>query len=1008
MVVAAACGALLVAALAGGTQARAGTAGSARAVRGALTAADAVSALALAVSSGQPVEALDQRTEWQQVFALPSGGYEATESLVPVRARRLDGSWVPVDTRLSFQADGSVAPGAIITGLTLSGGGNGPLYTLSDGTRSLSASWPYGALPVPVLSGDTAVYSGVLPGVNLLVSATAAGVSELIEVTSASAAANPALARITLPVTAAGLAVAADAGGGLSAADGSGAVVYAAPAPSMWDSAGAVAAPAGALAAGVAAAGAAGGADLTPEIGDHRAVLGVSASPGSVSLTPPAGVLDGASTVYPVFIDPSWSYTKATGATWSDVVWENSGAKYGDWEMADGTEGGIRAGVFCTPDTAGTCDAGALFGIVRSFVNFPVPSGMWGASYVDAHLSITQQHAWGCKSPALSIQAYDTENASGQNVATTSTTSWPGPAVKTLQSAVASDAGGSSSSCPAKTLNYAATGVAAVAAANKWAKLTLRLAALSSQEGWTQADVWTWKRYNAAGMTLQYYWRNAPDVPAAAGTQGVFNPVTGTTYTHCATSSGSPDYVGTASPVAAATVTDADNNNSTWNGNKGANGGNVEARFPWQDLTAVTSGTVAASQNGVNDVGLNPNGGSVSPQPGAGFSGALPGVSGDVFAWQAYATTPVNETDPLTGVKHPVLTGPASASCYFKVDTAAPPAPAAPASPTYTSGVAVNSTGTPGSFTFTDTGANVAGFRYGFTSVPSVYVPASGGSATVTITPFNPAELDLYVEAVSDGGVVSPLAAAPFRIDTIAPASGVSTLGYWKINEGSGAVADYAGTAGKGAGAALDKGTWVTGTAGPDGYASFLSNGGAVTANPVVGNNGSFSVSAWVNLSALQATPVTFPAMSQDGVNVPALTLGYQGTGTGGCGCWIFQIPQADSGSPTTAVYQAQSAALTAANTNVWTQLTGVYDAGHSVLYLYVNGAQAGQATGPSPWTYPATGPMRLGENLTGTTWPGYISDACAFYGALTLTDAQNLYKGGAGDGCADLNHTYP
>lgn len=135
------------------------------------TAAPAAAAVRLAAAqasalaaSGQPVEVMADRTDWTQVFAEPTGGFEMVQSLVPVRVQRPDGSWVPVDPTLSARPDGSVAPAAITTGLSLSGGGAGPMFTLSQGGRSLAVSWPFGSLPAPALSGATTTYANVLPG----------------------------------------------------------------------------------------------------------------------------------------------------------------------------------------------------------------------------------------------------------------------------------------------------------------------------------------------------------------------------------------------------------------------------------------------------------------------------------------------------------------------------------------------------------------------------------------------------------------------------------------------------------------------------------------------------------------------------------------------------------------------------------------------------------------------------------------------------------------------------
>ncbi len=80
-----------------------------------------------------------------------------------------------------------------------------------------------------------------------------------------------------------------------------------------------------------------------------------------------------------------------------------------------------------------------------------------------------------------------------------------------------------------------------------------------------------------------------------------------------------------------------------------------------------------------------------------------------------------------------------------------------------------------------------------------------------------------------------------------------------------------------------------------------------VTTRPVVGNNSSFSVSAWAQLPAgLEScgepcAGETYPVISQDGQNVPGFTLGYGA----GCGCWVFDMPASDSASATP--YSAQS-----------------------------------------------------------------------------------------------------
>lgn len=144
--------------------------GSIRPARAADTVApDEVTASAAAEASGVPVEALSDRTQYAQVFANPDGSFTYNAAPVPQRFQLADGTWTDVDTTLQQRADGTVAPVASPANLVLSGGGGGPMLTEKQGADSLSLGWPGGALPAPVLSGSSATYASVLPGVDLVI-----------------------------------------------------------------------------------------------------------------------------------------------------------------------------------------------------------------------------------------------------------------------------------------------------------------------------------------------------------------------------------------------------------------------------------------------------------------------------------------------------------------------------------------------------------------------------------------------------------------------------------------------------------------------------------------------------------------------------------------------------------------------------------------------------------------------------------------------------------------------
>nr|WP_309244438.1 hypothetical protein [Micromonospora parastrephiae] len=152
-------------------------------------------ALALAASCGQPVVVDSSRTELTQVTAQPDGRLRFEASVVPQRTRKA-GTWTDVDLGLARAEDGTWRPSAAVADVAFSGGGAAPLVTLRRDGKTMTLSWPGGALPTPSVSGDSATYPEVLAGVDLVVRATATGFTHALVIKSAAAAANPALREI--------------------------------------------------------------------------------------------------------------------------------------------------------------------------------------------------------------------------------------------------------------------------------------------------------------------------------------------------------------------------------------------------------------------------------------------------------------------------------------------------------------------------------------------------------------------------------------------------------------------------------------------------------------------------------------------------------------------------------------------------------------------------------------------------------------------------------------------
>ncbi|GAA3817907.1 hypothetical protein GCM10022226_43080 [Sphaerisporangium flaviroseum] len=423
-------------------------------------------AVAAARASGERVEVLSLRSETRQVFANADGTFTSETSALPERVRRGTG-WVDVDTTLRFAEDGTVQPVATPLDLAFSGGGTTPLGRIGQGGRSVAMSWP-GTLPKPVLDGDTATYESVLPGVDLKVTASVLGYSEVLVVKSRQAAANPALSKIRFGMRGTGVSVRRTETGGLRAVTEDGTSVFHAPAPRMWDSSGTV------LARPLAAA---------PRPDGRQAVMRVEATSGELVLTPDPRLLTGAGTVYPVYIDPEWTGYKQA---WTYVDRAYPSQEY--WNSSHMPEAGNYGS-----------------GIKRSFFRMD-SNNVNGTHILKATFRITQAKSWGCTSSPQAVQLWLTGGIS-------SSTTWNRqPSWVDWQDSVSSDAG-YSSSCPDKGIEFNVTGAIVKAAKSGWSSTTFGLKDYDD----TGSGTWGWKGFaNAPRLVIDY--NTPPSPPSGVGT----------------------------------------------------------------------------------------------------------------------------------------------------------------------------------------------------------------------------------------------------------------------------------------------------------------------------------------------------------------------------------------------------------------------------------------------------------------------------------------------------------
>ncbi|MEU6402194.1 hypothetical protein [Streptomyces sp. NPDC046985] len=250
--------------------------------------------------------------------------------------------------------------------------------------HTLAVSLPM-RLPAPTLSGATATYPDVLHGVDLTVTVDAqGGFSEVLVVKNASAAANPALKRLTLATHTRGVTVSSDHAGNITAADRAGHPVFSAPAPQMWDSTpthitanAAVRDPITGRrtdrASGLPVASSAQG----PGKGAHHAAIAAEATSKAITLTPSAPLLTGAKTVYPVYIDPFI----APSAPSFRQAWTQTNSYYhasSYWKSSDLLRVGYQ-------------DWDSPVFTARSFVQIGVPSQIYGSTVLSSQLNFTEE-----------------------------------------------------------------------------------------------------------------------------------------------------------------------------------------------------------------------------------------------------------------------------------------------------------------------------------------------------------------------------------------------------------------------------------------------------------------------------------------------------------------------------------------------------------------------------------------------------------------------------------------
>ena len=712
---------------------------------------------------GSKVEVLDDRTDSSQTFANPDGTFSYQAYAIPQWIQQ-SGTWKALDPTLTATATGSYAPALSQSPLVLSGGGSGPLATMTENGKQFSVTWPT-ALPAPTVSGATATYADVLPsGVDLQVTATAAGgIEETLIVENAAAAADPALADLEQTTgTSAGDTVSVDAGGNLTVADSHGNTLVTSPAPVMWDSATSTApatapdSPDSTASASPSSSAMTGGANAAgpeqvkvasldegstthstsrgPGSRAHQARVKVTVGNHRLGLSPDHSLLTAKSTVFPVYIDPAYVPHPATGTTldWDEVqqaypTTSNYNAAPGDG-LAVGYQG------FSSPT-----------GIERSFYELSIPSAVDKATILSATLNTTVTYAATSGSNSDTVGVF---SACAMN----SATDWNNQPCKysvgnpNYPNANATATFTTTSTSPNKAVSFNVTaGLQAIAngSSTNW---TLGL--FNSTE---TNDVDLVRFADNPTFTITY---NHPPATPASTAMTPSNTVGSTAYS----SSGTPKL--------SSSATDAD-------------GDTVQL-----DYQVLSGSTVEAS------------GATAFVNSGTAATWApTTALANGAYTWQVRA---------YDGQAYSAW----SAASAFTVDTTAPPAPTVSCG-TYPANAWTAPVQSGSACTFTDTSGDVSGYQYSLDGAAPVTVNGSTGTATVGSMTGSPAGASftgwhtLSVKALSDAAVPGTATAYGFGVgsagmntpdqstsSTTFPLSatvdaGVGTTGYFQYRVGT-------------------------------------------------------------------------------------------------------------------------------------------------------------------------------------------------------------------------------
>ncbi|MFB7467326.1 LamG-like jellyroll fold domain-containing protein [Streptomyces sp. NPDC056224] len=832
--------------------------------------------------------------------------------------------------------------------------------TIDHGGRSMSLDWQAGALPKPVLDGDSAVYAEVLPGVDLRMTATLKGFREVLVVKTPEAAKNPKLQRVEFDLKAKDIRLNTSKDGGLAATDANGNRVFKAPPALMWDSKGAPAPLALSPKEKVAAAKSEGGVLPAPPVGSEPAAepadgpaigsqvaqMAVHVDADSLAVVPDATLLKQSDpTAFPLYIDPSVALDDGTEHT----ALRNDGVSFWNWDNGDDGLGkgmgkcGSWNGYYCGPGY-----------VQRLYFEFS-PSKLVGKEVLSARFRITEPWAFQCDTRNVWLVRMDGEMSPSTN--------WGN---KPNYADLMGDrwlSAGRGSACdpnsPAAPVEFSdnlpdepdenLTPTVRDFANGTYNRLNLELRAEN------ESDTAAWKRFrNDAVLSVDYIGK--PNTPIYVGLVAGSGEI-------CSNDPVKPSIVSDPTPAMTA-ITE-----TVWGGEDGAS-----LRIATQTEKRETVIVGGIGQSSWVPVKANSGDAAFIERPSSGYVGDNVKVPSEPPAtltegalyrfrsWtKSFAAGQVRDSAP-------------SADCYFKVDASAPKAPVITfgspySSCTSTACVAAGKPGTAGSFTFgPGSGDTNTAYQYKL-ATDTAWTEISGAKPTVSITPPLSGTMRLSVKAKDSLGRWGATNIVDFVVK-----EGPDPVASWNFDEASGQALDTSTTdPALRDNADLSAGTqrpengrrgWVQTPTPHEDRSLQLTGGGqyAVTSKPVIDTRASFTVAGWVRLDR---TDAPYSMMGQAGQNMSGVAI----TAPAGQP-WTMQMATEDTAEGDTTIKQLT--ALNPAQAGVWTHVAATYNESTDKARLYVNGQLQGEMTVTTPIA--SSGRLGIGTSKSRGTWVNHLA----------------------------------